>query len=444
MKEKLTKRDFLSISLMLFALLFGSGNLIFPPMLGNQAGTSMPASLAGFALTAVVFPVFGILAVAKTDGVQNLGNRVGPTFALIYPAVVFLAIGPGIAIPRNGSLAFEMSVAPYLSTKSSTDLSTILARLIYTTIFFGLTYYLCLQPGKLVDRIGKVLTPILVGLILLFFAGSLLKLPINIAPPTADYQTPFTTGILEGYNTMDILASLNFGLVVVTAIKSYQIKEEKNVIKYASTAGLVAGTLLLAIYAALAYVGMISSTGNQDIANGGRILFNITNSVFGSFGAIILVLIFTLACLTTAVGLTTSVSEYFAALTQNKITYKQWILIYTLIALTLANFGLDTILKFSLPVLAAIYPAAIMLIIMALTQDIFKYNQLTYKATIYVTILLSLVSAFHTIGISLPLLDPLATALPFYEVDLAWLLPAFITLIGGTIISKVPLLREMT
>lgn len=418
---------------MLFALLFGSGNLIFPPMLGNQSGTSMLSALAGFSTTAVIFPVLGILAVSKTDGAQNLGARVGPMFAVVYPAIAFLAIGPGIAIPRNGSLAFEISIAPYLSA----DASIIGARFIYTALFFGFSYYLCLKPGKLVDRIGKILTPVLLTLIVIFFVGVVMTTSPDVAPPTVDYQSSFTTGFLEGYNTMDTLAALNFGLVVAMTIKSYEIKNEKNIIKYASGSGIVAGMLLFAVYAMLAYVGMISSTGNQDVLNGGRILFNVTNNVFGSFGAIILILIFTLACLSTAVGLITSVSEYFAGLTQQKISYKQWILIYTLISFVLANFGLNAILQFSLPILAAIYPTAIVLVLMALLQDVFHFNQMTYRATIYVTLFISIISAFHSAGMTLPILSDLVAIFPFYEEGLEWILPSLITLIGMTTFSKI-------
>lgn len=435
MERKLSKQEFLSISLLLFALLFGSGNLIFPPMLGNQAGTSTLMALLGFATTAVIFPVLGFLAIAKSNGIQNLGERISPLFGVIYPAIIFLAIGPGIAIPRNGSLAFEMSIAPYLSSHSS----ILIARLIYTILFFGFAYYLCLQPGKLVDRIGKILTPILLGLIIIFFIGAVLTIPVKVASPTASYSSAFTTGFLEGYNTMDTLAALNFGLVIALTIKSYKVEDEKSIIKYTSGAGLIAGIILLTVYSMLAYVGMISSKGNQEALNGGRILLNITDSVFGSFGAIILVLIFTLACLTTAVGLITSVSEYFAKLTKDKVTYKQWIFIYTLISLVLANFGLDTILQFSLPVLAAIYPSAILLIIMALLQDICHFNRLTYQMTIYLTLFISILSGLRTIGIKLPVISELISKLPFFNEGLEWILPSVLVLILFTIISKVPL-----
>lgn len=432
MNKKLSKKEFFSISIMLFGLLFGSGNLIFPPMLGNQSGSSMFIALMGFIVTAVVFPVLGILAIAKSNGVENLGARVGSFFSIVYPAIVFLAIGPGIAIPRNGSLAFEMSVAPYITEGSS----LIIPRLIYTVIFFGLAYFLSFTPGKMVDRIGKGITPILFALIIIFFVGSVMNLPVDIAGPTADYQGPFVKGILEGYNTMDILAALNYGLVIALTIKRYNIEDEKSIIKYSSAAGLVAGAFLFVVYGMLAYVGMITSAGNQSVENGGGILFDITNNVFGSFGSIILILIFTLACLTTAVGLVTSVSEYFTELTNNKVSYRKWITFFTLISFVLANFGLNSILKFSVPVLVAIYPTAIILIIMALLQDVFDFKKLSYKATVYTTLFISIVSGFKAAEIKLPLLSDLSALLPLYAEGLEWLFPALLVLVVTTLVSK--------
>lgn len=186
----------------------------------------------------------------------------------------------------------------------------------------------------------------------------------------------------------------------------------------------------------LAYVGMITSNGNQDVANGGNILFTITNKVFGSFGAVILILIFTLACLTTVVGLITSVSEYFAELTNNKVTYNQWIFIYTFISFVLANFGLDSILQFSVPILVGIYPPAIMLIIMALLQEYLNFDRLTYQATIYITLLIAAIAVLKSVGIELEFIDNILSTLPFYNDGLEWILPSFVVLIGMTILSK--------
>lgn len=432
MNNKLTKKEFISVSLMLFAMFFGSGNLIFPPILGNQAADAMWPSLLGFAVTAVIFPILGILAVAKTKGVENLGKRVGPVFAIVYPAIIFLSIGPGIAIPRNGSLAFEMSVLPYLSNNAS----LVAWRLGYTFLFFALAYFLSLTPSKLVDRMGKILTPVLLVLILLFFFGSVAKLPVDIAPRNEAYARPVIKGFLEGYNTMDALASLNFGFVIALTIRRYQVNDDKEVIKYASRSGLIAGFILFIVYAMLAYVGEISSQANLNAANGGNILFNVTNQVFGSFGAVVLILIFTLACLTTVVGLITSVSEYFTELFKEKLSYKAWTTIFTLVSFVLSNFGLNAILQFSVPILVAIYPVAIVLILMALLQDVFNFNNLTYRATVYVTFFISILQGLGAAKISVPLLTALAGKLPFASDGMEWVIPAVVVAVVFNLVSK--------
>lgn len=432
MNNKLTGKEFLSVSLLLFAMFFGSGNLIFPPMLGNQAGHNWLVSLLGFSLTAVVAPVLGILAVAKTNGVHNLGNRVGPLFAIVYPAIIFLSIGPGIAIPRNGSLSFEMSVLPYLGEGASVEIW----RLGYTLAFFAFSYYLCLSPGKLVDRMGKILTPALLILIVVFFTGAVMKLPVNVASPQEAYQKPVITGFLKGYDTMDALASLNFGLVVALTIRRYQVKTEKEVVKYASGAGLIAGIILFVVYAMLAYIGQISSVDYAGASNGGTILFEVTNRVFGPFGAVVLILIFTLACLTTVVGLIASVSEYFADLFRNKLSYKTWTSIFTLVSLVLANFGLDAILQFSVPVLVAIYPVAIVLILMALLQDVVRFSALSYKATVYATFLISILQGLKVAGLEVPVLHELAAKLPLAADGLEWTLPALVILVLTRLVSR--------
>lgn len=427
MDGKLTKKEFLGVSLMLFAMFFGSGNLIFPPMLGNNAGTATLPSLLGFAVTAVAVPVLGILAVAKTNGVKNLGARVGPLFALVYPALIFLSIGPGIAIPRNGSLAFEMSVLPYLG-----GVSPVGWRLAYTLVFFACGYYLSLTPSKLVDRMGKLMTPVLLALIVVFFAGSVAKIPVEVAAPSPAYARPGIKGFLEGYNTMDALASLNFGLIIALTIRRYQVKEEKSVIRYASGAGLIAGVILLAVYAMLAYVGQISSVQHAGATNGGQILFRVTEQVFGPLGAVVLILIFTLACLTTVVGLITSVSEFFAGLTPNKLSYKAWVTIFTLISLVLANFGLDAILQFSVPILVSIYPVAIVLILMALLQETFHFSGLSYKLTVYVVFFISILQGLKVAGIEIPFLHGPVSRLPLAADGMEWALPALIILVVCT------------
>ena len=148
---KLSKKSLLVVSVMLFALFFGAGNLIFPPFLGQNAGEKTLPAMIGFLVTAVVLPVLGVVVVARFDGLEKLGRQVGPRFALVFAVLIYLSIGPGLGIPRAASVPFEMAVAPYLPEGSNPALWMAA----YSLGFFLIALWLCLNPGKLVDRIGR-------------------------------------------------------------------------------------------------------------------------------------------------------------------------------------------------------------------------------------------------------------------------------------------------
>ncbi|WP_172605444.1 branched-chain amino acid transport system II carrier protein, partial [Peptoniphilus harei] len=207
--KKLSRSQFTQVSIMLFGLFFGAGNLIFPPFLGNQAGNKTIISLLAFSVTAIIFPVLGAIAVGKTDGLKNLSSRVGGKFALVFTTAIYLSIGPGLGIPRAGSVPFEMAIAPYVP--ESFNLS--LVRLVYTFLFFSVAMLVCLKPNKLVARVGKYLTPTLLLLILIMFA-KVMTLPKDLAVASGNYKdAPVVAGFLAGYDTMDAVAALNFGFV---------------------------------------------------------------------------------------------------------------------------------------------------------------------------------------------------------------------------------------
>lgn len=432
MNKKLSKRDFMYICLMLFGLFFGAGNLMFPSFLGKEAGSNAGLALMFFSVTAIIFPILGVIAVAKSHGLNNLSKRVGPLFALLFTASVYLAIGPGLGIPRAGSMPFEMAISPYLPANFSVNI----ARLIYTLVFFLVAYWLCLNPNKMVNRMGKFLTPMLLILIALMFVGILTKDTPIIATPVKEYATnPMVKGFLEGYNTMDTIAALNFGLVIALAMKTKKIEDEKNIVRLTIKAGVVAGLFLLLIYAMLTYVG--SATSNLFVTkNGAEILTQASHFAFGSLGSILVAAIFTLACLTTCVGLITSTGQYFTTLT-NKLKYQQWVIIWTVLSFLIANFGLNTILSISVPVLVAIYPISLTLIILALTDRLFNSNKYIYKATIYVVSILSIVEGLKTAGIKLFLVTDLFQKLPYYKTGLGWVLPTVVVYIIGVIVSKI-------
>ena len=429
--KQLSKKDLTFIGLMLFSLFFGAGNLIFPPFLGQSAGQNMWIALGGFLITAVGFPILGVIAVAKTGGLENLSGRVHPSFAKIFTVLIYLSIGPCLGIPRAGSLPFEMVVSPYIPA----DVSETIARFIFTLVFFLVAYWLSLSPTKLVDRMGKILTPTLLTLILIVVIGSIVKPIGEYGQASGAYvNSPFVTGFLEGYLTMDTIAALNFGIVIAFAIKSKGISEEKNVMSATIKAGFIAGALLVIIYAVLTHLGAASGGRFGETLNGANTLTNVVTYLFGEPGAILLALLFTLACLTTSVGLITSCSQYFASLT-GKVTYKKFVGILAFLSMVLANMGLTQILKISIPVLNMIYPIAIMLIVIAMLDRFFVKNFLVYPLTITFTALISITHGLEGFGFKFG--QSIFGFIPLYNDGLGWVLPALIAMIISYVIFNI-------
>ena len=389
--------------------------------------------MAGFFITAVGFPVLGVVAVAKSKGLYSLAKRVNPYFALIFTVLIYLSIGPCLGIPRAGSMPFEMAVQPFLSSNMSVEA----ARFIYTLVFFLIAYWLCSTPAKLVDRLGKCLTPILLILISVVFIAGIFNPLGNYSLPMGEYETiPFIKGFLEGYQTMDTIAALNFGIVISMAIKSKGIKDEKEVISTSIKAGAIAGTVLIAVYSALCHLGAAAGGRFEASENGAQILTNVMTYLFGTPGTILLAVIFTMACLTTSVGLITSCSEYFASLNK-KISYKNWTRILTISSMFLANMGLTKILAISVPVLNGIYPIAIVLIVLAIINKLIKESSIIYSVTILFTGVVSVVDALNMTGISIKPAVKLISKLPLYAEGLGWIMPALLGLLAGIVIEKV-------
>ena len=309
MKEKLPFSQLLSLSLMLFALFFGAGNMIFPPAMGQAAGTNVWSALAGYIATDVGLPLLTIAAVVFTGRtLSNLAGKVSKGFSVFFVALVYLLIGPLFAIPRTGSVSFELALLPFLGEGSNTTLWSV----VFTAIFFGLTYFLSANPQKIVYIVGKILTPIL--LLSIFIIGlSAIVHPIGtLEAPVGDYTTiPFFKGLLEGYLALDALAAGVFALIVIENVEGMGIRGERSIVKYTLLAGLLAAVGLAVVYGILAYVGATSSPLGQ-FENGGQLLSAVANHMFGTVGMLILGVAVLFACLTTAIGLTTSFGDYFS------------------------------------------------------------------------------------------------------------------------------------
>ena len=414
---KLGKRDLLVVSVMLFALFFGAGNLIFPPFLGQNAGCNTLPAMAGFLATAVILPVLGVVVVARFDGLERLGQQVDKRFALVFTVLIYISIGPGLGIPRAASVPFEMAVAPYLpeGAKASLWMAG------YSLVFFLVALWLCLNPGKLVNRIGRGLTPALLTLLALLFVCFLFRGETEVAAPQDSYAAaPFLKGFTEGYNTMDTIAALNFGLVISTTLGSFGLREKRDRMRYTILAGVLAGAILVLVYAMLSYMGMCSSGVYAVQENGAWTLRCIVYQVFGSTGAVLLAAIFTLACLTTCVGLINSISQYFSMLFK-KVSYRAWVYIITFFSFLICNLGLNMILSISVPILNAIYPVSIVLILLGLSHDLWKRNCFVYPMTVLGTAVVSTLYALSDAGVPLGALETALHKLPLYKLGFGWL-----------------------
>jgi len=413
---KLSKKSLLVVSVMLFALFFGAGNLIFPPFLGQNAGENTLPAMVGFLATAVVLPVLGVVVVARFDGLEKLGKQVGARFALVFTVLIYLSIGPGLGIPRAASVPFEMAVAPYLPEGSNPALWMAA----YSLGFFLIALWLCLNPGKLVDRIGRGLTPALLALLTLLFISFLFRGETSVAAAQGGYQeAALLKGFTEGYNTMDTIAALNFGLVISATLGTFGLTEKKDKMRYTILAGVLAGSILAVVYAMLSYMGMCSSGVYPVQENGAWTLRCIVYQVFGGTGAVLLAAIFTLACLTTCVGLINSISQYFSTLFR-KISYRAWVYIITFFSFLVCNLGLSMILSISIPILNAIYPVSIVLILLGLSHDLWKGNRFAYPMTVAGTAAVSIAFALGDTGLPLGALGQLLHRLPLYRLGFGW------------------------
>ena len=422
---KIGKKQFVYAALMLFSMFFGAGNLIFPPFSGNLAGSRFFFALIGILLTAVCFPVMGVAAVARTGGLENLGNRVHPIFSKLFSLIIFLTIGPMIGIPRTATVPFALAFQPYIG-----DFNPDLALFLFTLAFFGTALWLSLNPKKQVERMGKILTPTLITLIVIMFIAVIAGAK-STASATGRYADhAILSGFVDGYQTLDVTAALVFGIVIIELMQSYGITDTEVAIHATCRTGILAGIFLGSIYFMLSFIGSVSSGISQTYPNGAEILRVMTDQQFGWFGAVLLALIFLLACTTTCVGLITCCSQYFHRM-MPKISYRKFAVIIALFSLFLANRGLDKILAFSLPVLTILYPLCLVLIVLAFLDPIIHSSKIVYRIVTLVTLVLSICDALGGKGVH----DALSF-LPLSESGLGWVLPSFIALVIGWILSK--------
>lgn len=438
--KKLTFKQIIIIASMLFGMFFGAGNLIFPASMGQLAGSNIWQASAGFLITGVGLPLLAVaaLGISREDGLLGLSSRVGKRYGLFFTCVLYLTIGPFFAIPRCASVSYTVGIERIIpGTGQSVGLA------VFSLLFFALVLFFSLRPGEILTWIGKVLNPLFLLLMAVLIVRALISplRSIGEIEPSGTYMSgAFSTGLLEGYNTMDALAGLAFGIIVVDVIRGLGVEEPGEVAENTVKAGVFSSLLMGLIYVLVTVVGAQSRGTFEAAANGGEALAQIAEHYFGSAGAVILAVTVTVACLKTAVGLITSCGETFVKIFPGGPSYHVWAVIFCILSFLIANLGLNAIIGWSMPVLMFLYPLAIVLILLTLGGRLFGNSRKVLRWTIGFTAAAAVFdflralpegarSIFHVNGV----VELAGRILPLSDSGFGWVCPAAAGLMIGLV-----------
>ena len=440
--KKLKFQELLAVASMLFGMFFGAGNLIFPASMGQLAGRNVWVATAGFLVTGVGLPLLGVaaLGISRADGLLGLSSRVGRKYGLFFTCLLYLTIGPFFAIPRCATVSYTVGLQQLLPGVNES-----LALAVFSVVFFGVALFFSLRPGEILTWIGKVLNPLFLGCLAVLLVRALTA-PLGeigqIAPTGAYAADAFATGLLEGYNTMDALAGLAFGIIVVDAIRRLGVTEPGQIARDTIRAGVFSALLMALIYLLVAVMGAQSRGMFEAAPNGGEALAQIARYYFGGAGGLILAATVTVACLKTTVGLITSCGETFVRLFPAGPSYPVWAVGFCALSLLLANLGLDAIIAYSVPVLMFLYPLSIVLILLTLGGKLFGNSRTVLAWTVGCTIpaaLLDLAGALPAGAQDALKLEPvlrLTQCLPLADKGFGWVCPALLGLALGLVFDR--------
>ncbi|MDC9592343.1 branched-chain amino acid transport system II carrier protein [Xenorhabdus sp. IM139775] len=430
MAYRLSSKDIWALGFMTFALFVGAGNIIFPPMVGLQAGENVWISAAGFLLTAVGLPVITVIALAKVGGgIEALSAPIGKVAGLVLATVCYLAVGPLFATPRTATVSFEVGIAPLVGTGK-------FPLFIYSVVYFALVMLISLYPGKLLDSVGRILAPIKILALAILGIAAVLWPAGSPVPAIETYQEiPFSNGFVNGYLTMDTLAAMVFGIVIVNAARSRGVKDSSLLTRYAMWAGLIAGLGLTLVYLSLFKLGEGSGTLVPTAENGAVILHAYVQNIFGNYGSFFLAVLIFVACMVTAVGLTCACSEFFSRYLP--LSYRTLVLLLGTFSMLVSNVGLNHLIKFSIPVLTAIYPPCIALILLSFTIRWWHNFTRILVPAMSVSLLFGILDAMKASEYLSHLLPEWAQHLPLAEQGLAWLLPTLLAIVACAIYDRI-------
>jgi len=419
-------KDSFIIGFALFSMYFGAGNIIFPPYLGLTSSDNWIVAFLSYFMADIGLATLAMFAVLKAGGrIENLTYKIGKTAGVLLTSIIILCIGPLIILPRTGATTYEMLVVPFFGSSFTNSLIT-------SIIYYGLILVVVLKPTTLIEILGKILAPVLfIGLLILIIQGVIS--PIGggeIVKSSLKTSTIIFDGMLAGYQTLDVLGAFVFGIIILKAISDKSIYIEKQQIKLIAYASIVAAALIFIIYFGLTYLGAVTSTVYDTNIDRATLLNNIVFSLFGSSGNLLLGIVAFLACFTTAAGNTGIISEYFSKLSNRKISYKTLAVVFTIFSIIFANIGLEFIISIAFPILAIVYPVALVLVILSLFDDFIK-NDNVYKLASFSTIIYCVLEVISKNMFESSFLE----YIPFYEIGFSWVIPATIFGIIGYFIK---------
>lgn len=427
-EQKKSRRisDIIVVGFALFSMFFGAGNVIFPPFLGMEAGSSWFAGFSAYFIADIGLALLGMFALLRVGSSEAVLQRVGKVPAEVLMCAIILCIGPMVAIPRTSASTYEMAIVPNISGVSP---------VVFSVIFFAVILALCIKESAVVDIVGKILTPLLlVGLFVIIIKGVVSPLGEIALAPQIDNVT--VTGIKAGYQTLDALAALPFGIIVLQSVSAKGYAKGREQFRAVGGAAVLAGVLLLAVYMGLAYLGATVSTQYTSEIGRAALIMTIVESLMGKAGMVIFGVVVGLACVTTAIALTSSAAAYFTELFRGKVSYKAFVVIICVFSAVVSNLGLDRIVSIASPVLDIVYPPALVLILIALIMP--KVHDFVSRGAAIGALVISVLCTLDTYGVSIPVVREL----PLSDLGLGWVVPSVICGVVACLISRLPAVQR--
>ena len=429
MNRKKLVTDSIVVGFALFAMFFGAGNVVFPPHLGMHAGEQWANGFLFYFIADIGLALVAMFAILHAGGADNITGRIGHVASKVLMCAVILCIGPMVAIPRTAATTLEMSVTPFFSGMSP---------VVFSIIFFAVILLLSIKQSAVIDIVGKILTPaLLIGLLVLIVKGFVS--PIGDIVDTGVSASEVTVnGIKSGYQTMDVLAAMAFGIIILSSADEKGYTDSKSAAKMIGIAAALSGVLLLIVYFGLTYLGATASTVFPTDISRANLLIGIVELLLGKAGLIIFAIVIALACITTAVALVSSAASFFAKLANDKISYSVFVVVICVSSAVISNLGLDMIIAIATPVLDIVYPPMLVLILLSWFGD--KLHKSVYVSSVAGSLIASVLATASLYGMNVPVID----SLPLASLGLGWLTPAAVFGLVAYIVSKVKFQNAQT